>query len=60
MSDGTVPPFDPIARARIEQVTEKLLALVGSLEERIAHLEQESADTADALQALGMVKVPTR
>lgn len=54
----TVPPFDPTARDRIEQVTVALLDLCGALEVRIKQVEMRQMELEDALSALGMVQVP--
>lgn len=56
---NSVPPFDPKARDRIEQVATKLLELNATLEARIVALEQRMTDYEDALRELGMVQVPT-
>lgn len=53
-----VPPFDPKARDRIEQVARKLLDLNATLEARIVALEQRMTDYEDALRELGMAQVP--
>lgn len=52
MNGSVVPPFDPQARDRIEQVATALMDLCGRLESRIATLEQRQTDLEDMVLAL--------
>ena len=53
-----IPPFDPHARARIEEVAASLLDLNARLEVTLQSALERLDALEDALSQLGMVQVP--
>ena len=53
---SVVPPFDPNARDRIEQVATALLQLCERLETRLVEAEQRMALVEQQLAEMGMVQ----
>lgn len=50
-----VPPFDPRARERIEQVASALIDLCGRLEARIVEAESRVVEMEARFEQMGMV-----